>query len=60
MGNSKDYKEFFIAFNFLVKELYRVMWSGRNVAIHCMDLPIQKVKRDILGCVIFRYDIKSI
>ena len=36
MGNSKDYKEFFYAFNFLVKDLFRIMWSGRNVAVHCM------------------------
>ncbi len=49
MGNSKDYKEFFIAFNFLVKELYRVLWSGRNIAVHCMDLPIQKGKEGYIG-----------
>lgn len=49
MGNSKDYKEFLTAFNFLVKELYRVMWSGRNVAVHCMDLPIQKGKEGYIG-----------
>lgn len=49
MGNSKDYKEFFIAFDFLVKELYRVMWSGRNIAVHCMDLPIQKSKEGYIG-----------
>lgn len=49
MGNSKDYKEFFFAFNYLVKELYRVMWSGRNVAVHCMDLPIQKGKEGYIG-----------
>lgn len=49
MGNSKDYKEFLTAFNFLTKELYRVMWSGRNVAIHCMDLPIQKGKEGYIG-----------
>lgn len=49
MGNSKDYKEFFKAFNFLVQELYRVMWSGRNVAVHCMDLPIQKGKEGYIG-----------
>lgn len=49
MGNSKDYKEFFTAFKFLVKELYRVMWSGRNVAVHCMDLPIQKGKEGYIG-----------
>jgi DNA modification methylase len=49
MGNSKNQKEFEIAFRFLVKELYRVMWSGRNVAVHCMDLPIQKGKEGYIG-----------
>lgn len=49
MGNSKDYNEFLFAFNFLVKELYRVLWSGRNVAVHCMDLPIQKGKEGFIG-----------
>lgn len=49
MGNSKDYNEFLTAFNFLVKELFRVMYSGRNVAVHCMDLPIQKGKEGYIG-----------
>ena len=49
MGNSKDYQEFFKAFKYLVKELYRVMWSGRNVAVYCMDLPIQKGKEGYIG-----------
>lgn len=49
MGNSKDYNEFLFAFNFLVKELYRVLWSGRNVSVHCMDLPIQKGKEGFIG-----------
>lgn len=49
MGNSKDYKEFFKAFDFLVQQLYRVMWTGRNVAVHCMDLPIQKGKEGFIG-----------
>lgn len=49
MGNSRDYKEFFTAFNYLVKELFRVIWSGRNVAVHCMDLPIQKSKEGFIG-----------
>lgn len=49
MGNSKDYQEFFKAFKYLVKELYRVLWSGRNVAVHCMDLPIQKGKEGYIG-----------
>lgn len=49
MGNSKDYDEFMFAFNILVKELYRVLWSGRNVSVHCMDLPIQKGKEGYIG-----------
>jgi hypothetical protein len=49
MGNSKDYKEFMIAFKFLVENLYRVLWSGRNIAVHCMDLPIQKGKEGYIG-----------
>lgn len=49
MGNSADYKEFLHQFGFLVKELYRVMKQGRNVAVHCMDLPIQKGKHGFIG-----------
>ena len=49
MGNSKDYNEFLIQFSFLIKELYRVMMQGRNVAVHCMDLPIQKGKEGFIG-----------
>lgn len=49
MGNSKDYNEFMIQFGFLVKQLYRVMIQGRNVAVHCMDLPIQKGKEGFIG-----------
>lgn len=49
MGNSKDYNEFLFAFKFLVKDLYRILKSGRNVAVHCMDLPIQKGKEGFIG-----------
>lgn len=49
MGNSKDYNEFLTQFGFMVKELYRVMISGRNVCVHCMDLPIQKGKEGFIG-----------
>jgi DNA modification methylase len=49
MGNSKDYNEFLIQFGFLIRELYRVMMQGRNVAVHCMDLPIQKGKEGFIG-----------
>lgn len=49
MGNSKNYSEFLIQFDFLITELYRVIQSGRNVAVHCMDLPIQKGKEGFIG-----------
>ncbi len=49
MGNSKDYNEFLTQFSFLIKELYRVIISGRNVCVHCMDLPIQKGKEGFIG-----------
>ena len=49
MGNSKDYNEFLTQFGFLVNELYRVLQSGRNIAVHCMDLPIQKGKEGFIG-----------
>jgi DNA modification methylase len=60
MGNSKDQNEFEIAFRFLVKELYRVMQSGRNVAVHCMDLPIQKGKEGYIGLRDFSGLIRSV
>ena len=49
MGNSKNYKEFFKHFQFLVTELHRVTIPGRIVAVHCMDLPIQKGKEGFIG-----------
>ena len=49
MGNCKDYNEFLLQFGFLIKELHRVIMSGRNVAVHCMDLPIQKGKEGFIG-----------
>jgi len=49
MGNSKNYNEFMQQFSYLIKQLYRVIKSGRNVAIHCMDLPIQKGKEGFIG-----------
>lgn len=42
MGNSADWEEFLIHFDYLVEHLYRVMQSGRNVAVHCMDLMVKK------------------
>lgn len=49
MGNCKDYEEFFVHFQFLVKELARVIKRGRLVAVHCMDLPAMKGKDGYIG-----------
>lgn len=49
MGNSKDYLEFEQHFSYLIPELYRILKQGRNVAVHCMDLPIQKGKEGYIG-----------
>lgn len=49
MGNNSDYEQFKVHFKYLVSELHRVIISGRNVAVHCMDLPIQKGKEGYIG-----------
>lgn len=49
MGNCQDYEEFFVHFQFLVKELARVVKSGRLIAVHCMDLPAMKGKDGYIG-----------
>ena len=49
MGNSADYESFLYAFGHLTDQLFRVVQSGRNVAVHCMDLSIQKGKEGFIG-----------
>jgi DNA modification methylase len=49
MGNCKNYHEFFEHFAYLTPELHRILIPGRLVAVHCMNLPIQKGKEGFLG-----------
>lgn len=49
MGNCKNYNEFFDHFSFLTPEINRILMPGRLVAVHCMDLPIQKGKEGYIG-----------
>jgi DNA modification methylase len=49
MGNVSSYDEFCKHFSFLAPELNRVMMPGRIVAMHCMDVPLQKGKDGIIG-----------
>ncbi|MCF0070257.1 hypothetical protein LZD49_07225 [Dyadobacter sp. CY261] len=60
MGNCKDYTEFLVQFKYLVVELFRIMMQGRNVAVHCMDLPIQKGKEGFIGLRDFSGMIKDV
>ena len=49
MGNVSNYKQFEQHFKYLIPELKRVVKDGRIVAVHCMDLPIQKGKEGFIG-----------
>lgn len=49
MGNYKSYGDFFKVFDYIADQLYRVLWDGRCIAVHCMDLPIQKGKEGYIG-----------
>ncbi len=49
MGNCSSNDEFFEHFDYLTKELYRIMKKGRLISVHCMDLPTQKVRDGRIG-----------
>ena len=57
MSNSDTVEQFFEHFDFLVDQLKRVLMPGRNIAIHCMDLPTFKSKGEQIGIRDFPGDI---
>ena len=57
MGNCSSDEEFAKHFDFLVKELFRIMQSGRIVAIHCMNMQTSKVNDGYIGIKDFRGDL---
>lgn len=57
LGNSRNDEEFFTHFEFIVKELYRILMDGRIVAIHCMNLPTSKERDGFIGIKDFRGDL---
>jgi DNA modification methylase len=57
MGNSSNYNEFFEHFQFLVNEIFRILKPGRNVSIHCMNIPTTKSHHGYIGIEDFRGDI---
>lgn len=54
MGNSRTHSEFYDHFQFLVKELYRVLIPGRLLSFHCMNLPSSKERDGVIGLKDFR------
>lgn len=57
LGNCRTRAEFFEQFNFIVKELYRVLMPGRLMSVHCMNLPTSKSHDGFIGIDDFRGDL---
>lgn len=57
MGNSKDDEDFAVHFQFLVKELFRIIKPGRLLSFHCMNLPTSKTHDGYIGIKDFRGDL---
>lgn len=57
LGNCKNKHEFYEHFEFIVKELYRVLMPGRLMAVHCMNLPTSKSRDGFIGIDDFRGDL---
>jgi len=57
MGNSKNYDEFFEHFDYLIKDLNRIIKPGRLVSMHCMDIPAMKSRDGYIGLKDFSGDL---
>lgn len=57
MGNSRGYDQFFVHFEFLATELFRVIASGRLISVHCIDIPAMKEWDGYIGLKDFPGDI---
>lgn len=57
LGNSRNDEEFFTHFNFIVKEMYRILMPGRIMAVHCMNIPAMKERDGYIGIKDFRGDL---
>ena len=57
LGNSRNDDEFYTHFEFIVKELFRILQYGRVVAIHCMQIPAMKERDGYIGLKDFRGDL---
>lgn len=57
LGNCRTRSDFFEQFEFIAKELYRVLMPGRLMSVHCMNLPTSKSRDGFIGIDDFRGDL---
>jgi len=57
LGNSRNDDEFFAHFDFIVRDLYRILMPGRIMAVHCMNIPAMKERDGYIGIKDFRGDL---
>lgn len=57
LGNSRTYSEFWLHYEFLIRQWVRVMMPGRLISIHCMNLPTSKERDGYIGLRDFRGDV---
>lgn len=60
MGNTKNDRQFMEHFSFLVDQLNRIMMPGREVAIHCFDIPSMKERDGVIGIKDFSNRIRLV
>ena len=57
LGNCRTKSEFFRHFEFIIRDLYRVLMPGRIMAVHCMNLPTSKERDGFIGIEDFRGEL---
>jgi len=57
LGNCRNDDEFFTHFGFIINELLRITKTGRNVSVHCMNLPTRMMVDGFIGIRDFRGEI---
>jgi DNA modification methylase len=57
IGNCSGDAEFFKHFDYVIEQLFRIMRTGRLVAVDCMNLPAMKERDGYIGIKDFRGDL---
>jgi hypothetical protein len=57
LGNCRTHEEFHEHYRFLLGEMLRVTKPGRNMSVHCMDLPTSKTRDGEIGLTDFPGEI---